>query len=208
MVRAAIVVFAAGPAYATTFTFDNSLALSSNFNVDVRPGDGGTYWVPGYGSLNGFPGSAGGFVHFDNYQSAHSIQFKDGPVTLNSFQISSQRGPSGDGVGQAQAAANDYTLHLYDASGNLLFSEYRLIAAGGVWETLTFNLPNVSTIWVAQTGWDFDHTGTYGSGWWPVIDNVRVNEVTALDDGPVSVTAGVAAVIPVGANDTGFTDPV
>ncbi|MEO7387248.1 MAG: Ig-like domain-containing protein, partial [Gammaproteobacteria bacterium] len=93
-------------------------------------------------------------------------------------------------------------------SGNLLFSEYRLIAAGGVWETLTFNLPNVSTIWVAQTGWDFDHTGTYGSGWWPGIDNVRVNEATAVDDGPVSVTAGVAAVIPVGANDTGFTDPV
>ena len=30
----------------------------------------------------------------------------------------------------------------------------------------------------------------------------------AVDDGPVSVTEGVAEIIPVGTNDTGFTDPV
>ena len=30
---------------------------------------------------------------------------------------------------------------------------------------------------------------------------------TAVDEGPIAVTEGVPVVIPVGANDTGFTDP-
>lgn len=174
------VVLVAAPAHATVFTFDTGTDLTGNFNLDVRPGDGGTHWEPGYSACNGFPGSDGGFAYFDDYSSSHSIQFKTGPVTLNSFQISSQRFACGSGVPEANSAANDYLLRLYDPAGNVLFEENRIIAAGGAWETLTFDIANVSTIWIASTRWDRDMTGEFGSGWWPVVDNVTANEAAPL----------------------------
>ncbi|HEX7878511.1 MAG TPA: FlgD immunoglobulin-like domain containing protein [Candidatus Eisenbacteria bacterium] len=175
----------AAPASATVFSFNTGPDLTNNFNRDVRPGDSGTHWEPGYGACNGFPASDGGIVYFDDYASSHSIQFKTGPVTLNSFQISSQRFVCGDGVGAANIAANDYLLRLYDAAGNVVHEEFRIIAAGGAWETLTFNIANVSTIWIASTR---NATGEFGSGWWPVLDNVTVNAPvqSGVDDPPVS----------------------
>lgn len=166
---------AALPAHTAVFTFDSGPDLLADFNLDVRSGDSGTHWEPSYAPCNGFPGSDGGFAYFDDYASSHSIQFKAGPATLNSFQISSQRFVCGSGVAEANSAANDYLLRLYDSSGNILFEENRLIAAGGAWETLTFDMANVSTIWIASTRRDRDGTGEFGSGWWPVIDNVTVN---------------------------------
>jgi hypothetical protein len=43
-----------------------------------------------------------------------------------------------------------------------------------------------------------------------LVDNLRLSTIPriAADDGPIAVIAGVAKVIPVGANDTGFTNPV
>jgi len=179
-------VLVAAPAHATVFTFDTSLDLTNNFNRDVRPGDSGTHWEPGYSACNGFPGSDGGIVYFDDYASSHSIQFKTGPATLNSFQISSQRFACGDGVAAANIAANDYLLRLYDQAGNVLHEETRIIAAGGAWETLAFNIANVSTIWIASTR---NMTGEFGSGWWPVLDNVTVNAPaqSGVDEPPVSL---------------------
>ena len=42
---------------------------------------------------------------------------------------------------------------------------------------------------------------------WAVRDG-DIGAATAVDDGPIAVTEGVAKVISVGMNDTGFTDPV
>lgn len=180
-------VLVAAPAHATVFTFDTGPDLINNFNLDVRPGDSGTHWEPGYSACSGFPGSDGGYAYFDDYASSHSLQLKTGPATLISFQISSQRFACGDGVAAANSAANDYLLRLYDQAGNVLLEENRIIATGGAWETLTFNIANVSTIWIASTRWDRDMTGEFGSGWWPVLDNVTVDAQSGVGGPPVSM---------------------
>lgn len=173
-------VLVGSAASATTYTFDSSADLTSNFNTDVVAGDFGTGWRAGYGPTGGFPGSDGGFAHFNNYNEANSLQFKSGPVTLNSFDISSQYSGNGSGVNNATNALGDYRLVLYDTMFNTLYDNVLTVAAGGVWETLTFNIANVSTIWIADRS-----DGTGSGGWWPNLDNITVNETSPV---PVPAT--------------------
>lgn len=165
----------ASPATALIYSFDTPADLQNNFNKDVffsTLGDAGITWEPGYVAQNGFPGSNGGYILFDDYRTPASLQFKTGPVFLNSFTISSQRFGNGDGVQAAQDAGNNYHLRLYDGNNNILLDQQRIIASGGVWETLTFDLANVWTIWIGRT----DDGNHLQQGWWPVIDGIRVNE--------------------------------
>lgn len=179
-------IFAGSNAHAAVYTFDTSADLTNNFNLDVVAGDSDTRWYEGYESRGGFPASDGGFVSFDQFFTSNSIQFKSGPVLLNSFDISSAYSDSGIGVNDAEAAANDYHLKLFDASFNTLFDDILTVAAGGVWETLYFDLANVSTIWIAQR---VDSTGWLG--WTPNLDNVVVNE--AVQAIPVPATLPLLA---------------
>jgi hypothetical protein len=165
-------IFVGSDGKAAVYTFDTSTDLTDNFNIDVVAGDFGTQWQSGYGSSGGYPASDGGFVLSNWYDSSNSIQFASGPVLLNSFDISSQYSSGGWGVFEAERAANDYHLKLFDEFFNPLFDEILTVAEGGVWETLYFDLANVSTIWLAQR--DDDGTGT--GGWWPNLDNIVVNE--------------------------------
>jgi hypothetical protein len=195
LVTAAFSLIAA-PAPAATFTFDTAPDLTSNFNLDVLPGDGGTHWEPGYIPFNGFPGSDGGLVMFDDYQVSHSIQFKAGPVTLNSFNISSQVFFNGGGVHHANMSQGDYRLRLYDENNQVLLEQVRTIAPGGAWETLTFNLANVSTIWIESTATAVDGTGEFGWGWWPALDSIAVNETSAVPiPGALALFPGVLAAM-------------
>src|SRR5262245_31556139 len=90
LLGAGIVLGRIAGAQAATYTFDSQADLSGNFDVDVTFGDFGTQWRPGYGASGGFPGSDGGFVSSASGGAVNSLEFKSGPVFLNSFQISSQ----------------------------------------------------------------------------------------------------------------------
>lgn len=176
------------------FTFDSSADLTDNFNLDVISGDNYTVWRSGYSAVDGFPGSDGGFVDFNDYRSSNSIAFKAGPVTLNSFDISSQYYAGGYGVVEAINAQLDYHLRLYDQNLSVLLDEIRTVDPTGAWTTLTFNTPNVYAIWIGRR--DNDGTGT--GGWWPNIDNVRVNDLTAVPEPTTLVPAILAALVGLG----------
>jgi len=110
----ALLVATAGQVQGALITFDTSADLTDNFLLDVIPGDHATTWRNGYGPEGGFPGSDGGFAHFADYAFAGSLQFRNGPVFLNSFEISSQHSGGGTGVSRAVEAGLDYHLRLYD----------------------------------------------------------------------------------------------
>ncbi len=182
---AAVLALASSGAAATVFTFDSSGDLTGNFNLDVIGDDSTTHWRAGYGPSGGFPGSDGGFVHFNQYNTGNSIQFQSGPVFLNSFDISSQWGEGGAGVSNASDAANDYRLMLYDAGLSVIYDQVLTIAAGGVWETLTLNVADVSVIRITRRSGD----GTGTGGWWPNLDNVTVNATAAPEPTALALMA-------------------
>lgn len=167
-------VFCGSMASAVTFTFDSAVDMTSNFAIDVLAGDTGTQWRPGYTASGPFPASDGGYVHFNFFNDSNSLQFLSGPVTLNSFDISSQHSFGGSGVNNADGGNGLYNLILYDNGLNELYNQTLTIAAGGVWETLTFNIPNVHTIWIEGPGL------TASQGWWPNIDNIVADEAATV----------------------------
>lgn len=150
------------------FTFDTATDLSANFDIDVISGDSGTEWHAGYGPASGFPGSDGGFVHFNTFISSNSLAFKGGPVFLQSFEISPQYDSGGSGVSQAIDADLDYHLRLYDISLTPILDTILTVGSTGAWETVTLNQAGVHAIWIARR--DLDGTGT--GGWWPNLDNI------------------------------------
>ncbi|MEM7454327.1 MAG: hypothetical protein AAF456_08215 [Planctomycetota bacterium] len=158
---------------AVTYTFDTSADLIDNFNLDVVTGDANTNWRSGYSAGPPIEASDGGFVHVNQYNTSNSIQFADGPVYLNSFEISSNYDQSENGRTFANAAADDYHLILYDSSFNVLFDQTLTASPTGSWDEVTFDIANVSTIWIDRR--DGDGTGT--GGWWPNLDNIRVNQI-------------------------------
>ena len=174
---------------ATTYTFDTSADLTSNFDSDVLQGDTFTAWRAGYDATTSYEGSDGGFVWFNGYHDSNSIQFKSGPVTLNSFEISSQWYGGGRGVIDATNAGDDYRLILYDVSLNVLFDQTLFAAANGAWEAVLLNLSNVSIIQIAARSND----GTGTGGWWPSLDNIVVNEsISAVPLPPSAILFGTA----------------
>lgn len=156
---------------ASVVTFDTMLDLINNFNLDVISGDSGTQWNFGYSATSRYEGSDGGFVSFNDYSNANSLQFLGGPVYLNGFDISSQWAYGGGGVIDADTNGRDYTLELYDPFMNLIYSNVHYVSANGNWDFLSLNVDNVSIIRILPT-WSAD--GVY-DGWWPNIDNITYN---------------------------------
>ncbi len=77
--------------------------------------------------------------------------------------------------------------------------------------TRTEFAPDTTKVWEfnARIGSQNINVKTRISYVWAVRDgDIGLVVPTAVDDGPLAVNEGVAAIIPVGANDIGFTDPV
>ncbi|HWA25464.1 MAG TPA: VPDSG-CTERM sorting domain-containing protein [Lacunisphaera sp.] len=188
-----LVLFGCGltSAFGTVYTFDASSDLSSNFAVNVFPGDANVQWRAGYGPSGIFDGSDGGFAHFNNYPQPDSMRFLTGPVFLNSFDLSSQYFGGGYGVSEASSAGNDYRLVLYDVSDTILFDQVMSVSALGAWGTVTLNVANVSTIRIFNGVLPSGANG--GTGWWPNVDNIRVNEAAGVaDSGSTIALLGLA----------------
>ncbi|MEM7454326.1 MAG: hypothetical protein AAF456_08210 [Planctomycetota bacterium] len=156
---------------AVTYTFDTSTEMFVNFDLDVVSGDGVTAWRPGYNAGPPIEASDGGFVHFNSWDRPNSIRFSDGPVFLNSFDLSSNYNQSNSGTNQANNTGNDYRLVLFDTSFNVLYDETLLVSPTGSWDEVTLNVDNVSTIWLNT----FELNGP--QGWWANVDNIRVNQI-------------------------------
>lgn len=182
-IATAVALSAGAAATAATYTFDTAADLTNNFNLDVVSGDSHTEHGTGYAAASGFPGSDGGFVHFNQYNTSNSLQFKSGPVTLNSFDISSQHAGRGAGVTAASIALGDYHLKLFDTAFTVLYDQVLTVAGGGVWETLTFDIANVSTIWIDKRSGDQTGTG----GWWPNLDNITTGATINVVPVPASL---------------------
>lgn len=159
---AAVLVVAGGQVDAGIITFDAESDLTNNFLLDIFPGDNLTQWRNGYGPSGGFPGSDGGFVLFNDFDTSNSIAFLSGPVFLNRFDISSQWSAGGAGVGFAADAQRDYHLRLYNQSLVPILDTTLQVAENGAWTTETFNVPNVYAIWIDRR--DNDGTGTLVGG--------------------------------------------
>ncbi|MEM7454325.1 MAG: PEP-CTERM sorting domain-containing protein [Planctomycetota bacterium] len=171
---------------AVTYTFDTSAELFTNFDIDVIGGDGFSQWRPGYIAGPAIEASDGGFVHFNNWDRANSLRFLSGPVFLNSFDLSSNFSQSTGGTNQANSVGNDYRLVLYDTSFNVLYDQTLLVSPTGSWDEVTLNVDNVSTIWLNT------HNVNGPQGWWPNVDNIRVNQIP--EPGSLAVVSLVGLV--------------
>ena len=154
----------------TVFSFDGSADLGDNFFTDVIAGDARTEWRPGYSAQAPFPASDGGFVLFNQYDTGNSLAFKNGSNFLNSFEVSPQYGKGGSGVAEAIEAGLDYRLTLYNIDLEPVYSAVLITNSTGAWDKLTFDLPDIYAIGIAPRTSPTDFRG-----WWPNIDNVRVN---------------------------------
>ena len=176
----------AQPVSAVVLTFDTSADLTSNWTLDVIPGDSNTQWRSGYGPSGGFPGSTGGFVHLNTWNTGNSMRYNAGSFTLNSMTVSSQLAGGGFGVTQATSAGRDFRMVLFDNAMNTLSDQIYFTDAGGAWTTINFNVANVRTIWVERR----DITGVnLGTGFWPNLDNFVINE--AISGVPVPATVAL-----------------
>ncbi|MGG7568265.1 VPLPA-CTERM sorting domain-containing protein [Rhodovulum sp. DZ06] len=160
---------AAAPASAAIYTFEDAADYSADLAFDVFHGDSGTMQWSGYEASNGFEGSDGDFLVMNTYNTGNSIRFLDGPVMLNSFEISSAYGSGGAGVYQAERAGHDYRLTLFDADNKVLFDQELRTARDGSWNTVELQIGGVVTMRFAERNDDCL------PGYWPGIDNLTVN---------------------------------
>ena len=175
-------VFACRSGDGISTSFDTAADLTSNFNLNVLPGDSSVNWRSGYGPSGVFSGSDGGFAHFNNFPTSDSIGFKIGEVFLNSFDVSSQWYEGGSGVSAANAAGNDFRLNLYDSGLNLVFTADYFLPANGDWTTITVNTPGVYAIQIVNA------MGINpGQGFFANIDNIVFNEATGVVPEPATL---------------------
>jgi len=175
-----------------TITFDTEADLTNNFNVDIFSNEESTQWHNGYDSINGYDGSDGGFIHFNSYGNANSMQFLNGPVILRSFDISSQYDINGAGVDDADNNGRDFTLQLFDQNLTKIYDQSHLVSTNGDWGFIHLNINNVSVIKILPT-WSNDDVY---DGFWPNIDNIRYNNIQVPEPSSLAILAlGLICII-------------
>lgn len=150
-------------------------AVALNANASVLTFD--TASTPGV-SLGGnmtWNGQGGGHVYMENWDTTDTINFS-GSTFVNDFQMNFQ---PWQGYSRTPSA-NDWLVNVgaYGSDNSLLWSSFLDLSATAndwsQWVTVTVNTANVSYLSFAPTG---SFNGPYG--YWPSIDNLRIDEVAA-----------------------------
>jgi hypothetical protein len=150
-------------------------AAALNANASVLTFD--TASTPGV-SLGGnmtWNGNGGGHVYMENWDTTDTINFS-GSTFVNDFQMNYQ---PWEGYGRTPTSG-DWLVNIaaYASDSSLLWSSFVDLSATANdwsnWITVTVNTANVARLSFAPTG---SFSGPYG--YWPSIDNLRIDEVAA-----------------------------
>ena len=151
----------AGIASATVLTFDDS----SNLGVNLA---GSMQWN----------GTGGGHLYMESYADTDYIMMLPSNTFVNDFQMNYQPWEN-YGLDPATTGGWLVDIKAFDASNNVIWSNSvdltSTASSWNNWLTISINTANVAALSFSPTGGP-GQGGIWVSGYWPSIDNMRINE--------------------------------